>query len=221
MNVRATPSPLTAPGWAGVILFVGFGTVVLVLRLADQAPVRQRELVGAVAMGCLYAAPGLLALLARAGRPLLLLSGAVLGFALVPTSFSITPLLVLPSALLLVARRRTAPDRGRTPRGVAVVVSTVAFAVPAFVVLFASDDPLCWTYSEDASGGRHYVTRSGGDPDHLSAQVGPGESGGGCTSDVITPVEGLASLTFTGLLLVSAVWLARPVGEPERRPVRP
>jgi hypothetical protein len=221
VRVRATPTPLTAPGLAGAILFVAFGTVVLVLRLADQAPVRARELVGAIAMGCLYAAPGVLALLACTGRPQLLLAGAVLGFALVPTSFSITPLLLVPSVLLLAARRRKAPARRLTPRDVAVVMSAVAFAVPAFFVLFASEDPLCWTYSEDARGRRHYVVHPGGDPAHLSVQVGPGQSGGGCTSDVITPVEGLASLVLTGLLLLSAASLARPVGAPEHPVARP
>lgn len=218
MQVAATPARLTAPGWVGAIFFVAFGAVVVVLRLTDQPPVREREVVGAIAMGCLYAAPGVLALMARARRPQLLLAGAVLGFTLVPTSFSITPLLVVPSALLLVARRYTEPTRRGGLRDVVVVVSVVAFAVPALVALFAREDPVCWTYSEDARGRRHYVVEPGGDPDHLSGHVGPGESGGGCTSDVITPVEGLASLTFTALLILNAAWLARPVGGPERPP---
>ena len=128
-------------------LFLAFALLVLAVTVADDAgrPLGGRLLAG-VTLAALYAAPAVLALLARRDRPALLLAAGLLGLALVPTSMSVTPLLVGPSVLLLVAH-------GRSPARLPVlptVALTVGLGWAAFLAGFLTDDPVCWN---TATGG--------------------------------------------------------------------
>ena len=106
--VRRLPRRAVVAAW----LYVAFAVVVLGLRwFGEQRGVRDaakgQVALAAIALAALYAMPAILVLLARRGRPGLLLAAGAVGIALVPTTFSISPLLLVPSLLLFSAARTT------------------------------------------------------------------------------------------------------------------
>lgn len=140
--------------------------------------------VGAVAWAAVLAAPGVLALLALAHRPVLLLPAAIM---LVPLSFLslagvMLPLLI-PAVMLFTAYgRRSAGLPARRGSTAVTTVVTVGLLVEAGVVLLVHDDP------------RTYST--------------PTSSGG--VSDVVTYAESAVSLAVVAAAIVWAWWASAP-----------
>ena len=136
---------------------------------------------GGIALGAVIAAPGVLILLALHDRPSLLLPAGVI---LVPLSFLsfagvLLPLLVVAS-VLFAAHGRRSTGRAQVPWQTAVTtVVVVALLLAAAISLFVHQDP------------RSYTT----------------PTGGGGTSDVITPIEALIAVALAGAA-VAVGWLS-------------
>jgi hypothetical protein len=142
--VRRLPRRAVIAGWLYALFAVA---VVLLGWLGEEPALREahpgRWLLAALALGSLYALPAVLVLLARRDRPVLLLGAGAVGVALVPTSFSITPLLLLPALMLF----SVAPSSRRGPL-VAFCLAVLAFG--SFWVCVRASDEVCWT---TATGG--------------------------------------------------------------------
>jgi hypothetical protein len=158
----------------GVVRYVGGGPVE---RGAEGA-------LAALALVAVLAAPGVLALMGRAGRPSLLV---VAGIALTPLSFlafsGVTLPLLIPAVLLIVAGvRRIGPDD--TPCAPLWLTIWAIFVVlgAAVVALFAHQDPRSWATA----------------------------TAEGSTSDVITFAESSLSLWLVALALTLGWHLAAP-----------
>jgi hypothetical protein len=130
-----------------------------------------------------FAAPGVLALLAEPDRPALLLPAAFLLIPLSFVSFALVTLpLLIPSYLLFRTYVRTAaPGHGWRTAATATVV--LGLLVAATVSLFAHDDPREWTTDRAIYG----------------------------TSDVITYAEAAVSLALTVTAIAAGRALAPPV----------
>ncbi|MGH9280331.1 MAG: hypothetical protein ACRD12_19805 [Acidimicrobiales bacterium] len=175
--------------WSGGLLgglLVAAACAIGVVRFLGRSPAESlpEAVLASVALAGILAVPGVLAVLADAGRPALLLPVGVVLLPLSLLSFSgiLLPLLI-PAVLVLVAyarRRATAPPPLVPPFFTTIVVLTATVA--AVVVLLAHPDP------------RSYRTATGG----------------GGTSDVITAVESLAALVVAGSAVLVAACLSRP-----------
>ena len=175
----------------GIVVIAGtevgaVGALGVVRYVGGSPPERGVEgALAALALCAVLAAPGVLALLGRAGRPSLLI---VAGVALAPLSFlafsGVTLPLLIPAVLLAVAgaRRLTAGARPCAPVWV-TLWAVVAVLGAAVVALFAHDDPRSWSTA----------------------------TGGGSTSDVITLGESLLSLWLVALALTLGWYLAAPL----------
>ena len=212
-------------GWAGALLFVSFGVLVFGLRALDaDRPQRPAEWLGGAAMAVFYALPGVLAVLSRWRGPGLLAAGAALGFLSIPTSMSITPLLLVPSTLLAVAYvQRRWPARPRVPTAVLVLV-TLVLGAAAFLSLLVHPDPYCWSYTEDASGRRTYraepvpgPTDQGGFHQSAPPRGSVVATGSGCSSDTVTGPEATLSLALSASAVVAAAVLGGPKTASGRR----
>lgn len=163
-------------------LIVVAGAALGVLRYVGGTPSEHRleGVAGAAALAAVVATPGVLALLALADRPALLLAA---GTVLVPLSFlsfaGVTLPLLIPAAMLFVAYgRRSSMQPIRRGQTALTTAAVLALLVAAVAALFVHQDP------------RQYST--------------PTESGS--TSDVITVAESLISLALvTTALAVSWV----------------
>jgi hypothetical protein len=173
---------------ATLLIVAGLG--IAALRFFGGSPPEHRwyDLIGAVALGAIVAAPGVLALLARHDRPALLLPAAVVLVPLSFLSFALVTLpLLIPAVLLFVdyARRsQTRPIGGL--RATALTILVLGLLVAALLALLVHQDP------------REYTT----------ATAGYG------TSDVITAAEALLSLALVGSSLVVGWTLAAPRRHP-------
>lgn len=153
----------------------------------------------------LWATPALVALLSVRSRPVLLVPAAVLSFFL--SFLSLARVLLVPTVLYVIAYRRRPWPPVRLVPALLAVVMPVVFTAAALVVLLIGPDPVCWAWVEDRRGERTYSVEAGDgcDPGRPQLLVGPPEepraSGGGATSDVVTPGEAAASagLIATGL----------------------
>jgi len=205
-------------------MFLGFGCLALVLRLnADPgAPLTLDQAAGAAAFGCLYALPGMLAL-ASGGRGSLLVASGLVGLCLIPTSFSITPLLIVPSILVLVGAGRS-PDLAPI-RTLIVTAIVVGAGVGAFVLLLTGSQTFCWstgaggTMTGVAGQGTGTLppgeeSRSGVPIPQSSAPASSGGSGG-CDGGAVPPVHAAAAVALTVGGVVSALLVGR------RRPPTP
>jgi hypothetical protein len=189
-----TTAPPRSPGFAGAAATVATiggvigaaGLAVVALRFLGRSPAESgvEAWAGAVALGAIVAAPGVLALLALSDRPALLLPAATV---LIPVSFLsfagvLLPLLV-PAVLLSIAygRRSGAQPTDRL-RTAATLAWVLVLLVAAGVALFVHQDP------------RSYVT--------ATAE--------GSTSDVITAAEALVSLGLVATAIVGGWTLAAP-----------
>jgi hypothetical protein len=159
----------------GVVRFVG-----------GSPPARGIEgALAALALAAVLAAPGVLALLGRSGRPALLV---VAGVALAPLSFlafsGVTLPLLIPAMLLALAgaRRLTADAPSCAPLWV-TLWAVVAVLGAAVVALFAHHDPRSWATATSE----------------------------GSTSDVITVAESLLSLWLVALALTLGWYLSTPL----------
>ncbi len=176
-------SPTFVKGAAGFLILAGIGLALL--RFAGGTPVEQglEGALGAVALGMVVAATGILALIGLDERPALLLPAAIMLIPLSFLSFALVTLpLLIPSGMLFTAfgRRSRGPALGR---GWTAFAScwVVGFLIAGAISLFLYQDP------------RTYVTSDGG---------------GGSSSDVITVGESLISLTCTTLAIVGGRRLA-------------
>ena len=220
MQARATLSPSTAlpaSAWAAVAFSVGYG-IVLFLFFAGSSeapPVLGYSLLAGAAMFCVSAAPGVLALLARRGRPHLLRAGAGLAFGLSLTLLCVIPVPLAAGALLLAASRHMPLPPGQWARAGVVALSAAILGFAAVNVLFARQDEVCWTYTEDRHGHRDYeVVPRGSPPPNLATlrlRADVVRSDASC-ADVVAPAAGFTSLALTGFLVASTSYLARPVG---------
>lgn len=168
-------------GW----LIVGAGAGLGLVRFVGGTPAEKgvEGAMGALALGAVVAAPGLLAFLGL-DRPVLLVPA---GSVLVPLSFLsfsgvMLPLLI-PAVMLFVAYgRRTSQATPRLGRAVLTTTAVLVLLVAAAMALLVHEDP------------RQYATAS--------------VSGG--TSDVITALEASISLLLVGAALAAGRVLGAP-----------
>jgi len=140
----------------------------------------------ALALAAVLAAPGVLALMGRAGRPALLVAAGVMLAPLAFLSFAgvLLPLLIPAVVLMVAGARRLGRDVATTPCAPVWVTiwALVAVLGAAVIALFAHQDPRSWS-SATAEGS---------------------------TSDVITFGESLLSLWLVALALTLGWYLAAP-----------
>ncbi len=169
---------------------IGAAAALGVVRFVGGSPPEHgiEGALGAFALAAVLAAPGVLALLGRSGRPALLV---VAGVALAPLSFlafsGVTLPLLIPAMLLALAgaRRLTADAPPCAPVWV-TIWAVVAVLGAAVVALFAHHDPRSWSTA----------------------------TASGSTSDVITLAESLLSLWLVALALTLGWYLATPLRSP-------
>lgn len=174
----------------GSVFWVVAGLYLAGWQIASApAPARGVEALGDVAFGLVYAMPGVLGFVALRRRALLVAAIAS-GFALTLTAFTLAPIFLVFSLLLVWARVRR--GGGSLVRARAAALVTLALVAGAWFAIKGHDDAYCWS-------SRSGITMT---PDAQSGSVSsaPGESaGGGCGSDIVTRGEGLR-----GLLIVLA-----------------
>lgn len=180
------------------VLVVLAGAALAVVRFVGGTPAERglEGAMGALALGTVVAAPGVLALLGLADRPALLLPAAIV---LVPLSFlsfaGVTLPLLIPAVMLFVAYgRRSSTQPARPLLAALASASVLVLLVAAVVALFLHEDP------------RSYTTAHGG----------------GSTSDVITASESLVSLALATAAIAGGWLLATsavvPLPGPRGRP---
>lgn len=187
MEARASdPGDSAALVYGAGGFVVAMGAAVGALRFAGGTPVEQglEGALGSFAFGMALAGPGVLALLAPFDRPALLLPAAIV---LVPLSFLsmagvLLPLLVPAAFLVVAARRRLSAERLRHRPAAVTAVVVLALLMGAVAALFLDQDPRTYTTATES----------------------------GSTSDIITAVEAVASLTLTGAALAAGWLLAAP-----------
>ncbi len=136
------------------------------------------------ALGAVVAVPGILVLMARVDRPLLLLPAATLLFPLSFLSFAgvLLPLLIAAALLFVSFGRRSTGRTTQGGRAALTAVVVIVLLMAAVVTLFVHEDP------------RSYTTATGG----------------GSTSDVVTMAESLISLALSSAA-IAAGWLLAPL----------
>jgi hypothetical protein len=197
----------------GIVLCLVFAAGVGILQyLNTELALRSLELAGTVAFAVVLSAPALLALAGLRERPSLLVAAGVLGLVLAfLSSFALVGLVfVAPAVLFLVAAGQLRSEEVRPRGAIAAVLVPVVLGLVAFFALLVHDDPACW--ATDAVTGETSrlevgVSVEGGS---ISVTTPPGTSESGCSSDVITPVEGLVAIGIVGLMLGVGWSLARP-----------
>jgi hypothetical protein len=167
-----------------LVLALGLGIFVSGQGVGELGP--SDHLVRGVALGLLFAVPGVIAALGvRAGRPSLLVAAVVMDMAGVVLSFA-TLVFVVPAGFFVAHAAATAqgPLRAAAAVRAAVVgVALVALVVGAGIVLFTTTESRC---------GTAYATPAGIDY-RFSPYVGNGV-------EVSVPLEALASGCDTGVL---------------------
>ena len=160
---------------------------------------------GDLAFVSLWALPAVVALVAR-DRLALLVAAGVLALLVVPTTFSLSLLMVVPGVLYLVAAARTSEDRRGRPGAVAAL-AVVLLGAGAGVTAFALTEGRCWEYEVRADGttvsrtvpteGRWERTNGGveGSGGFLEAGGDVVEAGGGC-EDRTTLVGAIIALVL-------------------------
>jgi hypothetical protein len=191
-----------------------------ILRFANATPAeRHAEWFGDLAFGAVLAVPALLALVGLRGRQAMLLPAGVLGMAVGVMEPPISLPFAVPAVLYLVADRRAASDRPRAGRLVAASLLALVLGWAAFFSLFLRDDPVCWAVVPRADG-RAYVTLpadrfvSGSGISMSSTDLPAGATESGCTSDTISPFEGLVAVA---LVLATLVIVRTTIGPPVRQ----
>ena len=135
-----------------------------------------------IAWGAVWAAPGLIGLLAERGRPALLLGSALMAFPLTVILFPVGVVLMISPWLCLVAYdRRRAVVRGRTPDGL-IAVLCLAGGVAALASLMVHQDP------------RSFASATSG----------------GSTSDITTATEAAISLAIFAFTMALVWFLSKP-----------
>lgn len=206
----ATPwSRLAAAGTAVNLLLAVAGA--LLLRHAAAPPERRWE---ALAFPLVWAAPALLALLARR-RPVLLVPAGALSAVLSVFSLSGVTLLLLVPAGLFIAGAARARLSWPGPARTAVVLALPLGGLAAIGALFVHQDPVCWDVVREPGGGEAYRTRPdrecGGASGSASGTVSGPVLGGGSTSDTVVAGEAAVSALFVAVTLAVG-WAAAGPG---------
>ena len=169
----------------------------------------------------MWALPAVVALLGR-DRFVFLIAAAVLALLVVPTTFSVSLLFVVPAALYVVAAV-AAEDRLRWA-GALVALAVVVVGAGAGATLFALTEGRCWEYEVRADGstlsrtvpteGRWEETdgRVGGSGGGHSLGDGVVEAGGGC-EDRPTLAGGILAVALVGAAGALAATGRRPAAE--------
>jgi hypothetical protein len=168
------------------------GAAALLLVTGDEGEPRDAtSLLGDLAVLALWALPAVVALAGRQ-RHLFLLAAGVLALLVVPTTFSLSLLMLVP-AVLYVAAAATSGDRPRLA-GAVTALAVVVLGAAAGVTVFALTEGRCWEYETRADGttvsrtvpteGRWESTNGGvggsGGPHVIEAGSEVVEAGGGC-----------------------------------------
>lgn len=148
------------------------------------APDVDRSWLGSIGLAGIYAAPGMIALVALPGRPWLLLAAFGSTAPLTITALSgVALILLVPSMVYLVAFVRVSPS---APRPRVTPLAGLLLMMPAtsgaLVLIHWHEDPVCYS---DARGSH-------------------------CTSDVVTNIEGLEGLAVVGVAGTTTWVLAAP-----------
>ena len=178
-------------GAAAVNLALAGALPVLLVAGDEGEPRDMAALLGDVALVALWALPAVVALVGR-DRLLFLVAAAVLALLVVPATFSLSLLMVVPAALY-VAAAATSDDRPEWAGGLAAL-AVVVLGAAAGVIFFALTEGRCWEYEVRADGttasrtvpteGRWEPTNGGvggsGGPHVIGAGSDVVEAGGGC-----------------------------------------
>jgi hypothetical protein len=194
----------------GAVIFLGLALALGLLYWFNSEPPRLLENVPA-ALGwvALLSLPAFVALVGlRRGDPRLLWPAIVTGLLpAVVTIFSVGLVMVIPVLLWVQAAMRWPnPQTARSWRRDLMPLAIPVFAILAGLTFFAHQDPACWDYTEDADGHPTYSRTAvhgdmrsgwfvGGESLTISSEGGGG-TGSTCTSDRVTPLEGLIVLGF-------------------------
>lgn len=187
---------------AAWLWIVAGGYLMVALNLGSEPAFRKLEFLGHVAFGAMYALPGVLVLCARR-RPSLLLGAAFCGFLLAMGAWSLAPAFLILSLLVFWAYLRTPVAHGRRAASVALIC--VFLLAAAYWIQIAHADPRCYSFSTNRAGHTTYQVSIGGpsSPGRSQTFTGSGYGfsdgssyGSGCTSDITTPAEGIASLVI-------------------------
>ncbi|MEK7326327.1 MAG: hypothetical protein AAB217_13825 [Chloroflexota bacterium] len=183
------------------------------LRFAlSETPLRGAEWIGDLAFLAVYVAPFALALIALrwknpAHRAMAWMAGSTLALLGAFTAFSGVSLVFLPATVLLgIAALQAIASTALRNIAVVFIVATgvIALNAGALFVLFAREDPQCWELIRSADGRQEWQAAPFTFTGAISAS-GVGPVGRVCTSDMISPAEGILSL---GLLSLGAIGLS-------------
>jgi hypothetical protein len=165
-------------------LVIAAGVALTFVRFYGEVPPGQNveAAAGAIAFGAVFAAPGVLALLAEPDRPALLVPAAFLLIPLSFVSFALVTLPLLIPSYLLFRAYAGAVVPGQAWRTVGTTATVLVLLVAALVALFAHDDPRSWTTDRTSYS----------------------------TSDVVTYIEAAASFALTTAAVAAGYALARP-----------
>lgn len=198
-RAAGSPSPASAPSAgsshrrtspsSALALLIAAALGAVFSAGAGPAETGAERALGALAIAAILGAPGVLALLARRGRPPLLVVGGITLVPLSLLSFAGATLPLLVPAVLLVRAGTRRSRAGPIPCAPASLTTLLVLVLDAtaLVALLAHQDPRTW-------GDGH---------------------GGGSTSDVVTVAESLVALGLVALAVLSAWYLATPL--PGRR----
>jgi hypothetical protein len=164
-------------------LAVGLGVFVSQAGSRELGP--SDHVVRGIAVGLLFAVPGVIAAIGiRAGRPTLVIGAALVDVVGLMLSYT-TLVFIAPAGLLIAHASTTAKVPLRTPdaaRATLLVIALVGLVVGSAVALFALTEGRCWTAYSTATGIEY----------RLSPFVENGE--------MTVPIDALASGCDTGVL---------------------
>lgn len=167
-------------------LALALGLVIFVLVVGSDRVGPSDHVPRGLALGLLFAVPGVIAALGvRAGRPSLLIAAVVMDMAGVMLSFA-TLVFVVPAGFFVAQVAATARGplhAGPATRAALVGLALVGLVVGAGVVLLTSTESRCWT-AYSTPGGTEY---------RFSPYVGNGVQ-------VSVPLDAIASGCDTGVL---------------------
>jgi hypothetical protein len=204
---------------ASISIGLGLAFAILVAIGAHRTP----PLVGAVAFGALYAMPGVLAIIGyRLRRPALVLAAALAALPLGVLLLSVVVVVLLISCVCFnVAYARIRGERWFRDVGMAIAVAAlVASSIPLF---FLREDPRCWAVVRRDGVERVVDIAPNIAPDG-GIRLGSGRRGNeprgtvesGCTSDVISTLEGTSALMTLAAALGVALGLTKGVDRWDR-----
>jgi hypothetical protein len=208
----------TAPRIAvvGIVLSFALAVAIGFLRTVNAEPVEGGvEVAGNIGFAIVLAAPGLLGLLGRRGRASLFVAAGVLDLVFAfPMLISLIGLVFVPPAVMFLIAAAWVQGHGTSlARSIATVLVALLGGTGAFFALFVQEDPVCWarnpatgeTFRLDAS---RFVHGSSISMDSRDLPAGTTESG--CSSDTISPREGVTATAVVVAMLGTAWALSKP-----------